>query len=273
MILPFKRLMLSTLVAAFAVQANAATDSTALVEPMTEYKLYVIDEVHDLVQDTRAFTQAVENGDVEKAKSLYAPARIHYERIEPVAELFADLDASMDAREDDYEQGVKDPKFSGFHRIEYALWAKNSTQGMDQFAKQLLSDTQELESRLTKLAFPPSNVVDGAAALIEEVAATKISGEEDRYSHTDLWDFQANIDGAKKIVDLLRQPLKANHAQFLAKVDHNFQRVDAILAKYRQGDGFESYEALSTRDRKALQGPITVLAEELSQMRGMFGLN
>lgn len=270
---PFKRLVLPALLASFAVHANAASDSAALVQPMTEYKLYVIDEVHELVNDTRAFTQAVENGDIAKAKSLYAPARIHYERIEPVAELFADLDASMDAREDDYEKGVNDPNFSGFHRIEYALWAQNSTQGMDKFAQQLMSDTQELESRLTKLAFPPSNVVDGSAALIEEVAATKISGEEDRYSHTDLWDFQANIDGAKKIVDLLREPLQAEHAQFLAKVDRNFQRVDTILAKYREGDGFQSYEALSTQDRKALQGPITVLAEELSQMRGMFGLN
>jgi iron uptake system component EfeO len=66
-------------------------------------------------------------------------------------------------------------------------------------------------------------VVGGAAGLIEEVAASKISGEEDRYSHTDLWDFQANIDGAQKIVDLLRPQLQKENSALLAKVDANFK--------------------------------------------------
>lgn len=267
------RYILPSLLATVALQANAATDQSALVEPMTEYKLYVIDQVGQLVKDTELFTTAVENGDVEKAKTLYAPARVHYERIEPVAELFADLDASMDARADDYEKGENDEKFSGFHRIEHALWVNNSTDGMDKYAKQLLTDVKDLEARLTKLAFPPSNVVDGAAGLIEEVAATKISGEEDRYSHTDLWDFQANVDGAKKIVDLLRPLLEQENPKLVAKVDKNFATVDGILAKYRVGDGFQSYEKLSDSDRKLLQGPVTVLAEDLSQLRGILGLN
>lgn len=267
------RFILPSLLATVALQANATTDQSALVEPMTEYKLYVIDQVGQLVKDTELFTTAVESGDVEKAKTLYAPARVHYERIEPVAELFADLDASMDARADDYEKGENDEKFSGFHRIEHALWVNNSTDGMDQYAKQLLTDVKDLEARLTKLAFPPSNVVDGAAALIEEVAATKISGEEDRYSHTDLWDFQANVDGAKKIVDLLRPLLDQENPKLVAKVDKNFATVDGILAKYRVGDGFQSYEKLSDSDRKLLQGPVTVLAEDLSQLRGILGLN
>ena len=267
------RFILPSLLATVALQANATTDQSALVEPMTEYKLYVIDQVGQLVKDTELFTTAVESGDVEKAKTLYAPARVHYERIEPVAELFADLDASMDARADDYEKGENDEKFSGFHRIEHALWVNNSTDGMDKYAKQLLTDVKDLEARLTKLAFPPSNVVDGAAALIEEVAATKISGEEDRYSHTDLWDFQANVDGAKKIVDLLRPLLDQENPKLVAKVDKNFATVDGILAKYRVGDGFQSYEKLSDSDRKLLQGPVTVLAEDLSQLRGILGLN
>lgn len=67
-------------------------------------------------------------------------------------------------------------------------------------------------------------VVGGAAGLIEEVAASKISGEEDRYSHTDLWDFQANVEGSQKIVDLLRPQLQKANPELLAKVDANFKR-------------------------------------------------
>lgn len=131
----------------------------------------------------------------------------------------------------------------------------------------------DLQTRISELAFPPSKVVGGAAALIEEVAASKISGEEERYSRTDLWDFQANVDGAQKIVNLLRPQLQKSNAELLAKVDANFKKVDAILAKYRTKDGFESYEKLTDADRNALKGPITTLAEDLSQLRGVLGLD
>ncbi len=253
--------------------AVASPDTTALIGPVAEYKMYVMEEVNQYVTATKAFTDAVKKGDIEAAKTLYAPARQHYERIEPVAELFSDLDASMDAREDDYEHGAQDPAFTGFHRLEKALWADSSTKGMEKYAEQLAKDTVELQKRLTSLAFPPNKVVGGAAGLIEEVAATKISGEEDRYSRTDLWDFQANVDGAQKIVDLFRPVLAKENQPLLAKIDSNLATVHTTLAKYRAGQGFESYEKLTDADRNKLKGPINTLAEDLSQLRGLLGLN
>jgi iron uptake system component EfeO len=144
---------------------------------------------------------------------------------------------------------------------------------MEQYAEQLNSDVLELQKRISELAFPPSKVVGGAAGLIEEVAASKISGEEDRYSHTDLWDFQANVEGAQKIVDLLRPQLQKDNSALLAKVDANFKKVTTILAKYRTKDGFETYDKLTDADRNALKGPITTLAEDLAQLRGVLGLD
>lgn len=253
-----------------AAKANALLDlSTAI----TAYKAYVVAETAELVKGTKAFTDAVKAGDIEKAKAMYAPTRQHYERIEPIAELFSDLDGSIDAREDDYEQKAADPKFTGFHRLEKALFGDNSVKGMEHYADQLNSDVLELQKRIDELAFPPSKVVGGAAGLIEEVAASKISGEEDRYSHTDLWDFQANIDGAQKIVNLLRPQLQKENSALLAKVDANFKKVDAILAKYRTKDGYETYDKLTDADRNALKGPITTLAEDLAQLRGILGLD
>lgn len=256
-----------------SVTAQAKTKPADLVAPMTDYKIYVIDEVAAYVRDTKEFTDAVKAGNIDRAKALYSPTRVHYERIEPVAELFSDLDASMDAREDDYAQGTEDPDFSGFHRIEKALWADNSTDGMGKYADQLYSDAVELEKRLTALTFPPSAVVGGAAGLIEEVAASKISGEEDRYARTDLSDFKANVEGAEKIVDLFHPLLQQEDEALVEKIDTNLERVNSVLAKYRTDDGFESYDKLTDRDRLALKGPITVLAEDLSLLRGVLDLD
>ncbi|CAI3788197.1 Iron uptake system component EfeO [Pseudomonas sp. MM227] len=257
------------------LSASAATQSPLdLVGPVSDYKIYVTEKVDQLAVETARFTDAIKKGDLATAKKLYAPTRVHYEAIEPIAELFSDLDASIDSRVDDHEAGVKAEDFTGFHRLEYSLYSENTTKGLDALADGLLKDVKDLQNRIAELTFPPEKVVGGAAALLEEVAATKVSGEEDRYSHTDLYDFQGNIDGAKKIVDLFRPQIEGQDKAFAAKVDKNFATVDKILAKYRTADGgFQTYDKVKENDRKALIGPVNTLAEDLSTLRGKLGLN
>lgn len=253
--------------------AMAQVDALALVEPITEYKLYVTGNTDELLEGTTDFVEAVKAGDVEKAKGLFARVRMPYERIEPIAELFSDLDVSIDSRADDYEKAEQDPEFPGFHRIEYGLWEKNSTEGLEPVADKLLADVKELHARIAALTFPPEKVMGGAAVLMEEVAATKISGEEDRYSHTDLWDFRGNFDGAYKIVELVRPLIEDREAAFLKVVDENFARVDTILEKYKEGEGYVSYEKLTDADRNVLSAAVNTLAEDLSTLRGKLGLD
>ena len=251
------------------------TDEAALeklAQPLGDYKKYVQGEAKELVSKTEAFVAAVKAGDIDKAKSLFASTRVHYERIEPIAELFNELDPAIDAREDDFKDGPKDANFTGFHRIEHALWVEKDVKGVQTVADKLLEDVKKLQTEIDELNFPPTKVVGGAAALIEEVAGSKITGEEDRYSHTDLSDFQANVDGAQKIVDLFRTPIAEKNKALLDKVDANIKQVNEILAKYKTADGFADYGKLTKADRNALQVPINALAEDLSQLRGTLGL-
>ncbi|WP_416425425.1 iron uptake system protein EfeO [Pseudomonas sp. App30] len=257
------------------VSAFAADNSPLdLVQPISDYKIYVTEELDKLGAETQKFTDAIKKGDLETAKKLYAPTRVHYESIEPIAELFSDLDASIDSRVDDHEKGVTAEDFTGFHRLEYSLYSEKTTKGLEGLADKLNTDVKDLQARVAGLTFPPEKVVGGAAALMEEVAATKVSGEEDRYSHTDLYDFQGNVDGAKKIFDLFRPQVAKKDAAFVSKVDKNFATVDKILAKYKTKDGgYETYDKVKDADRKALIGPVNTLAEDLSTLRGKLGLN
>jgi iron uptake system component EfeO len=256
------------------VAATNGPSPLDLVAPIAKYKAYVIGELDAFVTETKAFTDAVKAGDLAKAKALYPTARPHYERVEPAAELFSDLDKAIDSRADDYEGKEQDPIFSGYHRLEYGLFAKNSTDGLAPIADKLMKDVNELQSRVKDLVFPPDKLVGGAAQLMEEVAATKISGEEDRYSHTDLYDFQANVDGAKQIYTLFRPLIVTKDAAYAKKVDANFDSVDRILAKYRtSAGGFVGYEKVTDNDRKAVAGPVNTLAEDLSRLRGLLGLD
>ncbi|OZI44288.1 iron uptake system protein EfeO [Bordetella genomosp. 4] len=275
--MPFSRnrlIVAAIFAGAMTMQAHAAVAPLELVGPVAEYKLYVNENIDKFVEDVRKFTDAVKAGKIDEARALFAPTRMSYERIEPVAELFSDLDASIDSRADDHEKAEKDPGFIGFHRIEYALWEEKSTDKVRDVADKLMADVLELQKRLSQLTFPPEKVVGGAAVLMEEVAATKISGEEDRYSHTDLWDFQANFEGSYHIFELLRPLVEREDKAFVEKTDGNFKTVFDTLAKYKTAEGgFQSYEKLSDRDRKILAGRVNTLAEDLSQMRGMLGLD
>jgi iron uptake system component EfeO len=260
--------------------ANASTIKIEAADPkqlngaIAEYKTYVMKEITQLVEKTKPFTDAVIADDVEKAKSLYASTRVHWERAEPIAELFADLDGSMDAREDDFAKKADDPNFTGFHRIEKALFKDNSTKGMKPIAQKLMKDSLELQKQIAALNIEPKNMVGGAAALIEEVVATKISGEEERYSRTDLWDFSANVEGSQKIVELLRPLVSKANPELQKKVDTAFAEVNTTLAKYKMTKGgFESYEKLVAQDRTALKTVLTSLSEDLSTYRGTLGVD
>jgi iron uptake system component EfeO len=174
------------------VQAAATGASTSLVDaldlvgPLAEYKLYVSREVGALIADTHTFVAPIKANDLAKAQALYAPTRTHYERIEPVAELFDDLDKAIDVRADAFEEKENDPGFAGFHKIEKFVFVDKSTAAAQQAADKLLGDVQELRNRIQNLTIPAGKMVAGAADLIEEVAATKITGEEDRQSHRPL---------------------------------------------------------------------------------------
>ncbi|MDT7705280.1 MAG: iron uptake system component EfeO [Pseudonocardiales bacterium] len=252
----------------FTVSGAAAPTAAAgasLTAATTQYHDYVVSEVAALTTATTAFTDAVRAGDMTKAEALYAPARVHYESIEPVAESFGNLDPAIDARIDD----VSDPaQWTGFHRIEKALWVDRSSAGMTPVADKLDADVATLKSKVATAVYQPAQMANGASDLLTEVSTSKVTGEEDRYSHTDLWDFAANIAGAREAFELLKPALTAKDAALAQQLDTRFSDVTAGLDKYKQGEGYESYTAVTDADRRSLSNAVDALAEPLSQVAG-----
>ena len=111
-----------------------------------------------------------------------------------------------------------------------------------------------------------SKIANGAKELLDEVATSKITGEEDRYSRTDLWDFAANLAGVKAAVNSLRPALSERDATLLADVDAKFIAVEALLNTHKVGDGYKLYPALTPAETKALADSISALAEPISRV-------
>lgn len=227
-----------------------------------EYQRYVEGQTELLVRRTEKFSSAVERGDLEGAQKLYATSRVPYEKIEPVAESFGNLDPRIDAREND----VPSDEWTGFHRIEHALWAEGTTRGMDRYARELLRDTRRLEEKVRSAKLQPSDIVFGSVELLNEVSSSKITGEEERYSHTDLYDIAANVAGSEAAFRTLEPVLREKNPDLARKIEARFAGVEAELEKYRRGDGWVGYQELSRDERRRLSQRIDALAEPLSRM-------
>src|SRR4051794_24991006 len=248
--------------------AAASSDDPLLQGAVTGYQRYVTTQAKELVKRVESFVDAVKAGDVEKAKAQFAAARVPYETIEPVAESFGTLDPDIDARVNDVEKGQK---WTGFHRIEQALWEQKSTAGMGPVADRLLADVQTLEAKTRTLTYKPDELANGANGLLDEVASSKISGEEDRYSHTDLSDFEANISGAQTTFGLLAPALRAKNAGLANDVDSRFDAVQKELATLKQGDAYPSYDTVGDAERKRLSALVAGLATPLAQISDALG--
>ncbi|HEX3005023.1 MAG TPA: iron uptake system protein EfeO [Angustibacter sp.] len=243
--------------------AEATTAAAGLDEAVSTYRAYLLSQTASLVKATTEFTAAVKAGDVERAKALYAPTRSWYERIEPVAETFGDLDPRIDARVNDVDPS---DEWTGFHRIEKALWADRSLSGMAPVADQLLADVRALSGEMEDVELSAAQIANGAVGLLDEVAKSKVTGEEERYSHTDLWDFAANLAGARQAFDVLGPVLRLKQAALLEKGKTQFADVEASLARYRTGDGYRDYSAVTDEQRRTMTTQVNALAETLSKI-------
>ena len=247
----------------------AAPTEEVEVDPLAEqavadYREYVQGEADKLPGLVQELLVALEAGDREQAKALYAPSRLPWESIEPVAESFGDLDPRIDAREADLEPG---DDFTGWHRIEKALWEDEDLAAMVPVAEQLLADVEELAQRTPNAAMTPASIGNGAKELLDEVATGKITGEEEAFSHTDLVDFHGNLQGAEKAFEVLRPLVEKNEPELATTLDEQFAACAAALAVHSTGgDTFVSYDTVAEPQRQELARAVDALGEPLSQL-------
>ena len=247
-------------------------DSELVAAANAAYGGYVRDQVDQLLEKTRRFAELYTAGADDQARALYAPARVHWERIETVAESFGDLDPKMDAREADLEEGQE---WTGWHRIEKDLWparakgyqpltkAERAT-----FAADLVANTEVLHDRTRDLTYTVDGIANGAKGLLDEVATGKVTGEEEYWSRTDLWDFQANVDGARVAWQGLRDLVARKDPDLDAEVESRFAGLQELLDRHREGDGFVTYDTLTKAEVKQLSDAVNALGEPLSKLAG-----
>ena len=239
--------------------AFTVKDSGAVIEPTgdvaqqlteaeTSYVAYVKDQAGSLIAGTKAFADCLHGRRRRPARELYPDVRVHWERIEPVAESFGDLDPLLDAREADLAEG---DTWSGWHYLEKDLWPPTpEANGGTTYeamtpaertaaAADLVSWTERLVTQVNAedFTFEAFQISNGAKELLDEVASGKVTGEEEIWSHTDLWDFQANVDGAWVAFEVLRNVAEAEDPELVATLVDSIRRAERAPRRTRLDRG------------------------------------
>jgi iron uptake system component EfeO len=245
-----------------------------LKSAVTAYSEYVEQNVAQLIAHTQRFCAAINSGSLSAAKLAYSPARIYYERIEPVAEVWGSLDTEIDRR---WENPVTDPaQFMGFHKIEQLLWENGTLTGAASFCSGLVAHEKALQNLVATAQYSPLEMAAGATDLVNEAATSKISGEEERYSNLDLPTLQANVDGAMEVFSLLQPYLASHDPTLVSQVEQRYQGVEKTLGPFKSTPGYletgyVEYSTVLDNGRKSLSGAINALAEALSGISNQVG--
>lgn len=275
--------------AAFTVTGEAvavdADRQAAIDEAVANYVAYTKSQVEELVPKVQEFVDAYTSGDDDEARRLFPLARVNYERIEPTAEQFGDLDPKIDYRKPGAEaEGLP---FTGFHRIEMDLWIDQAREnypgediqpldqaGRQELGDQLVADVAELHDLVASQEFSVTlpDITNGAIGLLDEVSAPdgKLPGEENEFAHTDLYDFRANVEGAEVAFDSVRRLASAqgdDAAALVDEIDAQFAAMFALLDEYGDyASGFVDYSTVGQSERNELGAQLNALSEPLSQL-------
>lgn len=244
----------------------------SFVGALAEFQVFLMSQTNNLVKATTALDAAIQSGDLDQARVLYQKARIPYKQIEPMADLFADLHNAIDPIADYLEKREQDPAFTGFHRIEYALYASNSLDGLAPVSAKLLADVTALKDRMRGLRIPPEQIAKGAARLMGSIADTKIANGEDHYSQTDLVDFEGNLAGTSRMMALLKPVAIQAAPAVVTDIETRLADANTTLAALRGAYGYPSYDKVTKESRDLLAQKIRALADAIGKLNIAVGL-
>ncbi|MFE4820476.1 iron uptake transporter permease EfeU [Streptomyces sp. NPDC056704] len=248
-----------------SVQAVLPVSEKDLAAPLAAYRTYVDQGLADLQTKTRTLQSDLDADKLDQARKDWLPAHTQYASLGAAYGTFADFDAKINGRTAGLAAGADDPAFTGFHRIEYGLWHGQSAATLAPYAKQLAADVDALRKDFPKQDFDPADLPLRSHEILENTLHRELSGNADYGSGTELATTEANLDGTRELLTLLRPLIDKRNAKVIPAVDTWMRRTEQLVLAQRAEDGtWTPLDKLSDTDRQRLDGSVGQLLEELA---------
>jgi iron uptake system EfeUOB component EfeO/EfeM len=261
-----------TLTVTASDEATAAASEVTLKKflgPLSEYRVYLVMQGNQAVKAAEKLRDAIDAGDLPAARAAWAEARLPYRRVEPLAYRFSDLENVIDPSAAYLAGREQDPGFTGYHRIEYGLFAQNSTEGLAPVADRLVADLGTLAERLKAAPLDPALLLALPGAMARQLAEAQIPEGENSYAGNDARDLTAATEGIAKLTGLLRQVVASVDPKLDAELGTEMQAATDAVAALQGHD----WSQVPAEQRQKLAADFTRLAETLDRLQPIIGMN
>lgn len=257
--------------------SKAAPSMTDFVGPLSEYRVYVTVQSMSLVTAVQALNQAIASGDLTGAKTAYGDAHRLYMHLSPVADLFSDLDKRLDAPADFFDKRERDAGFTGFHRVQYGLFAPGAATSLTALtapAQQLMKDAEALRQRMDDLSIQPKQLSVAAARRVDLIATTITTGNQEARASMSPGDVVPAIEGVGEIVGLLKPLLVQSDPALMGVLNGDFDSAAALAKGTVDGASDDAtFAKLDPGQRERLAAKLNALASDLRRINPALGLN
>ncbi|MEO9238234.1 MAG: iron uptake transporter permease EfeU [Jatrophihabitantaceae bacterium] len=262
---------------------HPATDQPGLVtntlRPVTaaelapvaaRYRTYVTGRLDLLDRQVNALAADLNRGDRAAAQQDWLAGHLTYHQLGAAYNAFGEAGAAVDGLASGLPLGVRDPGFTGFHRIESALWSGSVTSGIVGPARALVSSVRALRAQLPKFSFDPNDITLRAHEIVEDTVRFVLTGQDDYGSGSGYRTAQADLAGDRAVVDLLAPLLQQRSANLVPAIHRDQAVANAALAR-----GVATGAAVRHADRvtrQAVNAAISQLAETLAPIPDLLEL-
>jgi iron uptake system component EfeO len=239
-----------------------------LIPPALAYQRWIEGRMTVLAAGTAALKADVDRGDLAAARRDWLTAHLGYERMGAAYGAFGPADGRVDGAAARTANAVRDPRFTGFHRVEYGLWHGESASSLRVPAAGLDADVRALREAWSQERTDPADLGPRAHEIMENAAQAELTGRTDYGSGTNLATARANLDGTRQVLDLLR-PLLAARDTALPRLDAALARTRRVLDTARRGGGWTPLGRLSPVQRRRINAVVGDLLEQLAPVAAL----
>ncbi len=232
--------------------------------PATQgYEHYVSGQIPSLVRLSSALQAAIRDGDRAKARAAWLTAHLAYERLGAAYDAFGEADAAINGRPEGLPRGVRDPGWTGFHRIEYGLWHGRPTASLLKAAADLVTAVRALGAQFATAQIDPLVISIRAHEITENALQFELTGQSDYGSHSGLATTRADLAGTRVVLDLVTPVLASRYPQ-LEALKQTLTRAEHDLDSQHRAGRWPGPADLSRPDRELINSDLSRLSEMLA---------
>jgi high-affinity iron transporter len=240
---------------------------------VTKYRAEVSAGLGVLATDTDHLRALADAGQLEQAKQAWLIAHLDYARLGAAYDTFGDFNDEIDGRPNGLPLGVSDPNWTGFLRLEFALWHNQPAATVASTADELDTYVHQLVGAFGEQATPLNDLSLRTHEILENTLQFELTGESDQGSNSGLATAEANVQGTEMILGILAPLLEKRAPSLLASLRADLQELGALVATYQLPDGtWTSVQSLSATQREHLDGAVGEYLEEVSPVPDLLEL-